>query len=689
MRGDSRKCTVKFRHDNKLGFSTNETMASLPDTLALAAAGGLDLARAADIASNVMSGFDMMSGDVAGNMKRVSDVLAFAASSANTDVNQLGDAMSYAAPVAQAYGISLEESAAAVGFFSDAGIQGSRAGMSLKNTISQLANPVGKTAKKLKALGLSADDVNPEVKSLAEIMETLEGAGVKATDAIELVGAEAGPGFAALLTIGSKGLEEFTKEIENSEGAAQSMADIMTDNLGGDIKALSSVWESFKLQLFFKQEGFMRDITQGLYNFVEKVIDAIPAVERFIQKNSEIFKGLALGAGILAGLIAITVGFIGAMSLISLLVSPIGLAVSGIMALGVAVYSAYQNFEPFRNIVDGVIDKAKMLYKILSGQDIGISGDLNEENLKIVETFKTVKSAVNDAKETFDIFKEAASILVENVSEKFGNLVERFSGYKETFDETWSALIEIFGRGSELVADIFTTLAEVLSPVFSILVTALQIIGDIAMWAFEFIILPLADLVMSAFSAMWSLVGPLLSLFGAHLENVAVIALWLWDNALKPLVEFLGGAFKTHLEMATSVIDGIGAAFEWVGDKVSSVTEMVRGFSDLIKNIKVPDWITSAVGGVVNFVTGGGGSHYHGLDAVPYDGYQATLHKGERVLTAQENRAYEGGGQSSGGTVTSVSVTGNQFIVRQESDIEKIAYELAKLIEREGGQMGV
>lgn len=64
--------------------------------------------------------------------------------------------------------------------------------------------------------------------------------------------------------------------------------------------------------------------------------------------------------------------------------------------------------------------------------------------------------------------------------------------------------------------------------------------------------------------------------------------------------------------------------------------------------------------------------------------YNARLHKGERVLTAQENREYSQGGSGTGG----VLITGNQFTVREEADIEKIAYKLAKYVEKEAMQVG-
>ncbi|OLT26541.1 phage tail tape measure protein [Nocardiopsis sp. CNR-923] len=94
------------------GFRTQEVMAALPDVLNLAAAGKTDLARTADIASNVLSGFALE----ASEMGRVSDVLAHTMRRTNVDLSMLGESMKYAAPLATAAGWSLEETASAVGF---------------------------------------------------------------------------------------------------------------------------------------------------------------------------------------------------------------------------------------------------------------------------------------------------------------------------------------------------------------------------------------------------------------------------------------------------------------------------------------------------------------------------------------------------------------------------------------------
>lgn len=67
----------------------------------------------------------------------------------------------------------------------------------------------------------------------------------------------------------------------------------------------------------------------------------------------------------------------------------------------------------------------------------------------------------------------------------------------------------------------------------------------------------------------------------------------------------------------------------------------------------------------------------YGLNRVPYDGYAAVLHEGERVLTAAQARAADAGG---GGGV-SVTVTGNSFYVRSDADVTAVAEELARQIQ--------
>lgn len=70
---------------------------------------------------------------------------------------------------------------------------------------------------------------------------------------------------------------------------------------------------------------------------------------------------------------------------------------------------------------------------------------------------------------------------------------------------------------------------------------------------------------------------------------------------------------------------------------------------------------------------GTGHNHATGLEYVPYNGYPALLHEGERVMTASENRAY-----SSGNGTGSVVITGNNFTVRSDDDIERLGQEFYK-----------
>lgn len=247
------------------GFNASEAMAALPQVLDLATASGLGLAESADIASNVISGFGLAAQDAA----RVSDVLAAASSRANTDVSQLGHAMSTVAPISASLGISVEETAAAIGVLSDAGIQGARAGTAMRGVLASLAGPTDQAQAALKKYGLSLEDVNPETNSLASIMGRLQDAGLSTADAMTIFGREAASGALALVDA-NKRVGELTGELDAAKGAASDMADTMRDNLGGDIKGLRSAVEGLILSLG----------EAGLTSAIRGVVQAVTALVR-------------------------------------------------------------------------------------------------------------------------------------------------------------------------------------------------------------------------------------------------------------------------------------------------------------------------------------------------------------------------------------------------------------------------
>src|SRR5690554_5531991 len=145
------------------GFQVNEILSATPGVLRLATAANIELAQAADIASNVLGGFRLNVEE----LDRVLDVLAATTTGSNTNISQLGQALSFAAPLAASAGIEIEEAAAAIGVLSDAGLQASRAGTGLVGVIRQLSNVTTQGQDALATYGLTVADVDVSTLGLA------------------------------------------------------------------------------------------------------------------------------------------------------------------------------------------------------------------------------------------------------------------------------------------------------------------------------------------------------------------------------------------------------------------------------------------------------------------------------------------------------------------------------------------
>ena len=245
----------------RAGFDTQAILGSIGPSLDLAAAGALGLGQSADIMSNVMSTWNMHTSE----SSRVADVMAAASASANTNVQQLGDAFKFVGPVAAALKRPIEETAAAVGVLSDRGIQGEMAGTGLRRIYQGLVAPTKKARGALAKYGLTVADVNPETHSLVDILGKLKN--VTTEDAFTLFAQRGGTAFLALRS-GAQDVAKLHGELDKANGTAERMAKTMTDNLHGSVMALKSAAESTTIELGQGMSPALRGATDEWTDFL-------------------------------------------------------------------------------------------------------------------------------------------------------------------------------------------------------------------------------------------------------------------------------------------------------------------------------------------------------------------------------------------------------------------------------------
>ncbi len=272
------------------GFQAKDAIAAIPAVLDLATASSMGLAEAADVSSNIMSGFGL-SANQAG---QAADILAAAATRANTDVLQLGDAMTYAAPVAHSLGISLGDTAAAIGVLSDAGIQGSQAGTGLRAVLASLVKPSKEGEVALKAMGLTMKDVNPQTKSLTDIFKLLQERGLNAQAAMMLFGREAASAGLSMASASGR-LGELSGQLRDVNGEAKRMADTMRDNLSGDLDNLSSAAEGLIIAL---GEAGLTNALRSTFQAITDLLGVFTEMAQYLPEAAYVVGTLATAFGV-------------------------------------------------------------------------------------------------------------------------------------------------------------------------------------------------------------------------------------------------------------------------------------------------------------------------------------------------------------------------------------------------------
>lgn len=282
------------------GFTTSEIMDEMPGMLDLAAASGEDLASSSDIAASALRGFGLEAKDAA----HVADVLAENANRTNSSVAETGEAMKYIAPLARAAGISMEETAAAIGIMANSGIQGSQAGTTLRGALSRLSKPTDNMLGAMEELGIAFYDSEGKMKSLSEQVGMMRQAMSGMTDEqknnylVTLYGQEALSGMLALINEGEGELSALTEAYKACDGSAKEAAETMQDNLQGAIEQLGGSAESLGIVFYDSVSGSLKETVQVVNESVDNIIEDFTdgGLDSAIQTAGDEFANLAAEA---------------------------------------------------------------------------------------------------------------------------------------------------------------------------------------------------------------------------------------------------------------------------------------------------------------------------------------------------------------------------------------------------------
>lgn len=261
------------------GWKTEDMLSGIEGILSLAAASGEDLATTSDIVTDALTAFNMKASDAG----RFSDVLAAAASNANTTVSGMGETFKYAGSMAGALGYSIEDVALMTGLMANTGIKATMAGTALNSIFTRLSTNTNGTADAMSDLGIEFFTSEGNARDLSDVMEELRSATANMTAeqksqlANTIAGTQAQKGLLAILNASEEDYNKLADAINNADGAAANMSETMLDNLQGSIILLQSAVDGVKISFGERLSPYVRGLADWL-------TAQMPAVEQGLDE---------------------------------------------------------------------------------------------------------------------------------------------------------------------------------------------------------------------------------------------------------------------------------------------------------------------------------------------------------------------------------------------------------------------
>ncbi|XTS21206.1 phage tail tape measure protein [Enterococcus faecium] len=595
------------------GFSAQEIMKAMPGLLDLAAVSGGDVALASENTATALRGFGLEASEAG----HVADVFARAAADTNAEVGDMGEALKYVAPVANSMGISLEETAAAIGIMSDAGIKGSQAGTTLRGALSRLARPTKAMQDTMDNLGVSFYDADGKMKPLKTQVELLKKAFEGLTPEqqqnalVTLYGQESLSGMMALIDKGPDSLGKLTKSLKDSDGAADDMARTMQDNMNSSIEQMFGAFESAAIVIQKILAPSIKKVADAISGLVEKFVSAPESTQKLIVAIGLIVAAIGplifmIGSVIIwINRVKVALALMGtSMSGVILPVLGIVAAISALIAIGVLVYKNWDKIAAFgkqvwKNITMFVSDTANSIKKVWKSTG---------------EWFNNLwKSIKEGADNVWTTIQEAPGKAADWIKNKWTETKEFFSsiwdGIKEAASSAWEGIVNI-------LAPYVIAIKNVFQPMIDFFTNLWTQIGSIAGSAWEIIktavmgpILLLIDLITGNFNQLKEDASMLWTTLTTNIQNIittfvdivvgyytalkdTVINIW---NVLTSTIKDVWNSFTTWIKETTNnIVNSVKQG--WNNLKQGTIdlfNNMIQGAKDLWNSFKA--WFINLV----------------------------------------------------------------------------------------------
>ncbi len=580
----------------RAGLSATQSMQALPGVINMATAEGMDLQSAAAMTTQTIFGMGLAASD-AGHM---ADVLADASARTMTSISQLGEAFSYAAPAARDAGLSLEQTAAAMGMLSNAGLQGSQAGTMLEAMLRGLKGVTGRSREALDELGVEVRNADGSMRPIADTIDAMTVAlqrySKEEQDALlfQIFRTEGSRAFNAIRNQGAPALRSLTTALEessnvtdewgNTVGAAMLMAYKRMDNAKGAVLKLKASLKTFAATTLYTVLGpianALNRVVLGVSNFIEtyQTLASDRSPETIARLNDEMGTAIVQASlGIREGFITIgkawgtvkgifsdiagTFGSIfGEVNVQQIVkwVTVIGLAVTALGPLGIAL--------------KGVLTVGGGLANVLIGAGGVVSGLITA--LPIIAGVGAALAAV--------------FLVVRNDGESAGQTLTRVLGEVLNFANTaYTFLSTAFGpvvdaaigtvQGFIPVLQQFRDFARMVFGDIFKLIEAITV-GSMPLWQnFGLAVSYLVNSIGWAFQALFSGVISVASTAWGFIANVISQLRPAFDGLMSVLsmtVNFLGTTFGFIGEVVTFAANAVTwliTEFSWLGNVISTV----------------------------------------------------------------------------------------------------------------------